>query len=167
MTEVATFRSDLAYSDGRHPDAVRYTQTAEEDVQRRDFTINGLLLDPLREDGSRPSSASCSARSEAYCRARRCSITSAGSPIWMRAWCAPSGVPEQRFEEDHLRMLRGVRFAARFGFELEAETQRAIRSLAATHSRREPRARARRADEDADRGPCARAPLSCWMKPDC
>ena len=46
--EVATFRSDLAYSDGRHPDAVRYTKTAEEDVRRRDFTINGLLLDPLR-----------------------------------------------------------------------------------------------------------------------
>ena len=51
VTEVATFRSDLAYSDGRHPDAVRYTTSAEEDVQRRDFTINGLLLnrcDPLR-----------------------------------------------------------------------------------------------------------------------
>ena len=46
VTEVATFRSDLAYSDGRHPDAVRYTQSAEEDVRRRDFTINGLLLDP-------------------------------------------------------------------------------------------------------------------------
>jgi hypothetical protein len=48
-TEVATFRSDGAYSDGRHPDAVRYTQSAEEDVKRRDFTINGLLLDPLRQ----------------------------------------------------------------------------------------------------------------------
>jgi tRNA nucleotidyltransferase/poly(A) polymerase len=46
LTEVATFRSDGAYSDGRHPDAVRYTQNPEEDVQRRDFTINGLLLDP-------------------------------------------------------------------------------------------------------------------------
>jgi hypothetical protein len=45
-TEVATFRSDGAYSDGRHPDAVRYTTSAEEDVKRRDFTINGLLLDP-------------------------------------------------------------------------------------------------------------------------
>src|ERR1017187_4024430 len=45
-TEVATFRSDGAYSDGRHPDAVRYTTSAEEDVRRRDFTINGLLLDP-------------------------------------------------------------------------------------------------------------------------
>ena len=48
VTEVATFRSDLAYSDGRHPDGVRYTKTAEEDVRRRDFTINGLLLDPLK-----------------------------------------------------------------------------------------------------------------------
>ena len=47
-TEVATFRSDGAYSDGRHPDAVRYTKSAEEDVKRRDFTINGLLLDPER-----------------------------------------------------------------------------------------------------------------------
>src|ERR1035441_10671303 len=47
-TEVATFRSDGAYSDGRHPDAVRYTASAEEDVRRRDFTINGLLLDPER-----------------------------------------------------------------------------------------------------------------------
>src|ERR1019366_688608 len=47
LTEVATFRSDGAYSDGRHPDAVRYTTSAEEDVRRRDFTINGLLLDPV------------------------------------------------------------------------------------------------------------------------
>src|ERR1700721_947157 len=47
LTEVATSRSDGAYSDGRHPDAVRYTSSAEEDVQRRDFTINGLLLNPL------------------------------------------------------------------------------------------------------------------------
>ncbi len=48
LTEVATFRSDGVYSDGRHPDEVRYTKSAEEDVQRRDFTINGLLLDPLQ-----------------------------------------------------------------------------------------------------------------------
>src|SRR5580698_5318240 len=47
LTEVATFRSDGAYSDGRRPDAVRYTTSPEEDVQRRDFTINGLLLDGL------------------------------------------------------------------------------------------------------------------------
>src|ERR1700676_1621745 len=48
VTEVATFRSDGVYSDGRHPEEVRYTKTAREDVQRRDFTINGLLLDPLK-----------------------------------------------------------------------------------------------------------------------
>src|SRR5271166_5331790 len=47
LTEVATFRSDGAYSDGRHPDTVRYTHSSEEDVRRRDFTINGLLLDPI------------------------------------------------------------------------------------------------------------------------
>ena len=52
VTEVATFRSDGVYSDGRHPDEVRYTKTAAEDVQRRDFTINGLLLDPLRGGGA-------------------------------------------------------------------------------------------------------------------
>src|SRR6202000_2309946 len=50
-TEVATFRSDGVYSDGRHPDQVRYTLSAAEDVQRRDFTINGLLLDPIRGPG--------------------------------------------------------------------------------------------------------------------
>src|SRR5271170_1746215 len=48
--EVATFRSDIGYSDGRHPDEVRFTQDPREDVQRRDFTINGLLLDPVSGD---------------------------------------------------------------------------------------------------------------------
>jgi len=58
VTEVATFRSDGVYSDGRHPDEVSYTKTAAEDVQRRDFTINGLLLDPipLFPQGLKPSS---------------------------------------------------------------------------------------------------------------
>src|SRR6202021_1610607 len=54
VTEVATFRSDGAYSDGRRPDSVRYTLSAEEDVQRRDFTINGLLLNPLRNLEKQP-----------------------------------------------------------------------------------------------------------------
>ena len=57
VTEVATFRSDGAYSDGRHPDAVRYTKTAEEDVRRRDFTINGLLLDLVAASGFRDEAA--------------------------------------------------------------------------------------------------------------
>jgi poly(A) polymerase len=125
VTEVATFRSDLSYSDGRHPDAVRYTTSAQEDVQRRDFTINGLLLDPLR--GGVPLD--------------KC----VGDPKLLRSavidWVGgladldtgvvrAIGRPELRFEEDHLRMLRAVRFAARFEFELEPETQRAIRALA-------------------------------------
>jgi len=54
VTEVATFRSDGAYTDGRHPDGVRYTTSAEEDVRRRDFTINGMLLDPLKGTGFSP-----------------------------------------------------------------------------------------------------------------
>jgi poly(A) polymerase len=128
VTEVATFRSDLAYSDGRHPDAVRYTTSAQEDVQRRDFTINGLLLDPLRplRGGSLLDESD---RDPKLLRAAV--IDCVGGLADLDAGVVRAiGRPELRFDEDHLRMLRGVRFAARFGFELEPETQRAIRSLA-------------------------------------
>jgi poly(A) polymerase len=124
-TEVATFRSDLAYSDGRHPDAVRYTTSAEEDVHRRDFTINGLLLDPfqgvsLLEECIRDPKL-----------IRSAVLDFVGGLADLDAGVVRAiGRPELRFAEDHLRMLRAVRFAARFGFELEPETQRAIRSLA-------------------------------------
>jgi poly(A) polymerase len=125
VTEVATFRSDLSYSDGRHPDAVRYTKTADEDVRRRDFTINGLLLDPLR--GGSPSDESLADQA----RLRDAVLDYVGGLADLDAGIVRAiGRAEQRFEEDHLRMLRAVRFAARFGFELEAETKRAIRSLA-------------------------------------
>jgi poly(A) polymerase len=154
VTEVATFRSDLSYSDGRHPDGVRYTKTAEEDVKRRDFTINGLLLDPLKAfpRGLKPSALVASdvraeartlqhenasdVRSEARTLQHENEIRGAvldyvGGLADLDAGVVRAiGRAEQRFEEDHLRMLRGVRFAARFGFELEAETKRAIRSLA-------------------------------------
>ena len=128
VTEVATFRSDLAYSDGRHPDGVRYTQTAEEDVQRRDFTINGLLLDPLRPlHGGRLLDLT-SARAGDL---RGAVLDFVGGLADLDAGIVRAiGRPERRFEEDHLRMLRAVRFAARFGFEIEAETRRAIRALA-------------------------------------
>ncbi|HET7106110.1 MAG TPA: CCA tRNA nucleotidyltransferase [Candidatus Acidoferrum sp.] len=107
--EVATFRSDIGYSDGRHPDQVVYSQTPEEDVQRRDFTINGLLMrhdtgEVLDFVGGR---ADLSART-------------------IRA----IGEPSRRFAEDKLRMLRAVRFAARFGYTIEAETFSAIREHA-------------------------------------
>ncbi len=125
VTEVATFRSDGVYSDGRHPDAVRYTTSPEEDVKRRDFTINGLLLDPLRGGSSLDERIGGGNSSAAGL------LDYVGGVADLEAGMIRAiGRPEQRFEEDHLRMLRAVRFAARFGFEIEAETMRAIRSLA-------------------------------------
>ena len=116
VTEVATFRSDGAYSDGRHPDAVRYTINAEEDVKRRDFTINGLFLDPLNKSSDLRSAVLD------YC---------GGIADLDASMVRAIGHAEQRFAQDNLRMLRAVRFAARFGFEIEASTMRAIRWLAA------------------------------------
>lgn len=107
--EVATFRSDVSYSDGRHPDAVVYS-SAREDALRRDFTINGMFFDPLTEtlhdyvDG------------QADLRARI-----------LRA----IGEPRHRFEEDKLRMLRAVRLAARFDLTLEPATAAAVAAMAA------------------------------------
>lgn len=115
VTEVATFRSDGAYSDGRHPDMVQYTASAEEDVRRRDFTINGLLLDPLRE----------------MAVPREAVIDHVGGLADLDAGVVRAiGRAELRFEEDRLRMLRAVRFAARFNFAIDAETLAAIRRLA-------------------------------------
>jgi len=153
VTEVATFRSDGAYLDGRHPDAVRYTRSAEEDVRRRDFTINGLLLDseklfPQRlEERTRPShqstnhrsfdSPSSAAADSGSLRmtprvGRPAVIDYVGGLADLDAGVVRAiGRAEERFDEDHLRMLRGVRFAARFGFEIEAGTAAAIRSQAA------------------------------------
>ena len=104
--EVATFRSDVGYSDGRHPDSVVYSKTPQEDVQRRDFTINGLLM---RHDTGEV-------------------LDYAGGQADLNAKIIRAiGEPGRRFTEDKLRMMRAVRFAARFDFEIEAETFRAIR----------------------------------------
>jgi poly(A) polymerase len=104
--EVATFRSDIGYSDGRHPDCVAFSKTAEEDVQRRDFTINGLLM---RHDTGEV-------------------LDYVGGQADLRARVIRAiGEADRRFAEDKLRMLRAVRFAARFGFEIEPATLRAIR----------------------------------------
>ena len=107
--EVATFRSDGLYVDGRHPVQVEYTKSAEEDVRRRDFTINGLLYDPVEEK------VLDYVHGQADIRGRR--IRTIGNPY-------------QRFSEDRLRMLRAVRFAARFNFELDSAAADAIRELA-------------------------------------
>ncbi|HXN26473.1 MAG TPA: CCA tRNA nucleotidyltransferase [Candidatus Acidoferrales bacterium] len=107
--EVATFRSDVGYSDGRHPDQVVYASSAQEDVQRRDFTINGLLLDPETDQV----------------------LDYVGGREDLRGGIIRAiGRPEERFREDKLRMLRAVRFAARFGYTVEPETMRAIQKLA-------------------------------------
>ncbi|MGC2399017.1 MAG: CCA tRNA nucleotidyltransferase [Acidobacteriaceae bacterium] len=109
VTEVATFRSDGVYSDGRHPDAVRFSNTPEEDVKRRDFTINGMMLDP----------------------ANNAVLDWVGGRQDLNAGVIRAiGEPVERFTEDKLRMLRAVRFAARFMFSLEAATAEAIQGLA-------------------------------------
>ena len=109
QVEVATFRSDIGYSDGRHPDRVDFTGSAEEDVRRRDFTINALLMD------------SATAQVRDY----------VGGRADLRAGIIRAiGKPEARFHEDKLRMIRAVRFAARFGYTIEPATFAAIQKLA-------------------------------------
>ena len=153
LTEVATFRSDGAYSDGRRPDAVRYTTSAEEDVQRRDFTINGLLLDPDKlfpdkldpnklDLGDNPTPTKGTGFSPyipitdqtgalAPEDERNAVIDHVGGLADLDSGIIRAiGRPELRFEEDRLRMLRAVRFAARFGFTIEPGTLSAMRSLA-------------------------------------
>ncbi len=102
--EVATFRRDAAYSDGRHPDSVAFSN-AEEDARRRDFTINGLFYDPLLDEvidyvGGRADLAKRILRA--------------------------IGDPEERLSEDKLRMLRAVRFATALGFEVDPTTMHAV-----------------------------------------
>jgi poly(A) polymerase len=106
--EVATFRADAEYLDGRHPSAVRFG-TIEDDVQRRDFTIGGMYFDP----------------------ATGRIIDLVGGVRDLRAGVVRAiGKVDERFKEDHLRMLRAVRFAARLGFEIEAAAWAAIRRSA-------------------------------------
>src|SRR6202521_217916 len=109
VVEVATFRSDIGYSDGRHPDQVRFSKDPREDVERRDFTVNGLLLDPVTNQV----------------------LDFVGGRKDLEAGIIRTiGNPELRFAEDKLRMLRAVRFAARFGYAIEPKTFRAIQKLA-------------------------------------
>lgn len=106
--EVATFREDDTYRDGRHPESVRYS-TPELDAQRRDFTINGLFYDPQR---------------------RQVIDYVGGRADLQRGLVRAIGDARARFSEDRLRILRAVRFAATFQFQLEAETQRAVQEMA-------------------------------------
>src|SRR5271163_2821558 len=98
--EVATFRQDGEYKDGRHPESVRFA-TAEEDAQRRDFTVNGLFHDPVADR----------------------LIDYVGGEADLRAGTIRAiGNPADRFAEDHLRLLRAIRFATRLMFDIEPAT---------------------------------------------
>jgi len=132
VTEVATFRSDGIYSDGRHPDEVRFTKTARDDVQRRDFTINGLLLDPLAIPPQKQVLRSAQNDNDGQQALRAAALDYVGGLADLHAGIIRAiGEPRRRFEEDQLRLLRAVRFAARFGFSLEPQTAAAMRALAA------------------------------------
>jgi len=109
VVEVATFRSDIGYSDGRHPDQVHFSKDPSEDVRRRDFTINGLLLDPISNEV----------------------LDFVGGQKDLDAKIIRTiGDPAHRFAEDKLRMLRAIRFAARFDYTIEPKTFRAVQKLA-------------------------------------
>jgi len=96
--EVATFRTDVSYSDGRHPDSVVYSKDEREDVKRRDFTINAMLYDPETEEVI---------------------DYTGGMRDIERRLLRTIGRPEDRLSEDKLRMLRAVRFSARLGYGIE------------------------------------------------
>lgn len=102
--EIATFRKDGAYTDGRHPDSVQFS-SAEEDAQRRDFTVNGLFEDPIKNEV----------------------IDYVHGRVDLDARILRAiGEPEARFEEDQLRLMRAVRFATVLGFEIEPQTWAAV-----------------------------------------
>ena len=105
--EVATFRRDVGYSDGRRPDAVEFS-TPEADAQRRDFTINGLFYDPLED---------------------RVIDFVGGVDDLGRGIVRAIGEPRERFEEDKLRLLRAVRFTATYEFALDLPTRRALEAM--------------------------------------
>lgn len=106
QVEVATFRSDESYSDGRRPDSVRFQTDPREDALRRDFTVNALFYDPIGD---------------------RLLDFAGGRADLEHRLIRAIGDPDARFAEDHLRLLRAVRFAARLGFEIEPVTMEAIR----------------------------------------
>ena len=120
QTEVATFRCDGEYVDGRRPVEVEYAETPQDDVKRRDFTVNGMLLDPV------------GITDENF--ADHLLDFVGGQHDLQGGVLRAIGDPHQRFAEDKLRMLRAVRFAARLGFAIDGETMLAMQQQAATIS---------------------------------
>lgn len=109
--EVATFRQDVAYEDGRRPTSVLLRSSPEEDAKRRDFTVNGMFWDPLED---------------------KVLDYVGGQDDLKRGVIRTIGSAQERFEEDRLRMIRAIRFAYRLGFHIEPSTRKAISQLAHT-----------------------------------
>ncbi len=108
--EVSTFRSDISYSDGRRPDRI-VLASPQEDALRRDFTINGMFFDPLQKE---------------------IHDFVGGKDDIQKKVIRTIGVPSERFQEDRLRMIRAIRFACRFSFDIDLSTQQAIQANAKT-----------------------------------
>ena len=108
VMEITTFRREGTYTDNRHPDSVCFVPSVEEDLARRDFTVNAISWSPIRGYAD----------------------PFGGRMDLQRKVLRAVGNPETRFREDSLRILRGVRFAVRFGLEVEPETERAMIKLA-------------------------------------
>ena len=105
--EITTFRTEGGYTDTRHPDWVRFVPTVEEDLSRRDFTVNAMAYSPTRGFAD-----PFGGRDDLAAGILRC-----------------VGVPEKRFTEDALRILRGIRFSVRYGLEIEPQTKEAMLRL--------------------------------------
>jgi putative nucleotidyltransferase with HDIG domain len=134
QVEVATFRSDHEYEDGRRPTAVHFETDPKADVLRRDFTINGLMMDPIQgradagDVGQAPRFSGPMRISPANPPANSAVLDYVGGRADLDARLIRAiGDPDARFREDHLRLLRAVRFAARLGFTIEPGTFAAMR----------------------------------------
>jgi len=110
VVEITTYRSEQGYSDRRHPDIVRFEKELDKDLERRDFTINALALNPLEPE--------------------KIIDLFGGEKDIKKKIIRAVGQPEDRFKEDALRMMRAVRFSSQLGFEMEPKTQRGITKLA-------------------------------------
>lgn len=110
VVEITTYRSEQGYSDRRHPDIVRFEKELDKDLERRDFTINALALNPNEPN--------------------KIIDLFGGEKDIKKKIIRAVGQPEDRFKEDALRMMRAIRFSAQLGFELEPKTQRGITKLA-------------------------------------
>lgn len=125
VVEVTTFRLEGKYSDKRHPDEIKFAKTIEEDLSRRDFTINALAL-KLEARNSKPETSDFEFRSSDFKL-----VDPYGGQADLQAKVIRTvGKPEERFNEDALRLLRAVRFAAELDFEIEFDTRRAMEKQA-------------------------------------